>query len=791
MRPSNIRNLALAGAIMLSLTTCKEKDTTPDADQIVIAKNVKVIDSDTWKNSFQSVDTTNYTLTFSRNIKNLINPGDYIVTSAGEGLLRKAVSVDSSISGKILVQTEAAYLTDIVNQGVIEYEQPLTVSMIDNIKYNYDGIRMKSLSTKEANLSKFEWNINTVLYDYDKDPKTTGDQIRIEGTLDCDWKFATKISIGWFAKLNEVKFGFESSENLDLKLIAGLQYEFEKSYTLATVNFTPITVTVGVVPIVFTPQLKITVGVNGYANASVTTGIEQSLSFSAGMQYLKDRGWAPFTDFSKSLTFNPPQLNMNAGAEVYIKPELSVKVYGIAGPYANLKLYSRLDADLLQTPWWSLYGGLKMNAGAKVDILNKFLLEVTLSDLLKYETLLASASTPPVTIPTLTTNSASDITATTATCGGNITANGGADVTARGVCWSTSQTPTIASSKTIDGAGSGAFTSNITGLSPNKTYYVRAYATNSSGTAYGTHISFITAATNPTVTTTNPPSITTNQAIVGGNVTTDGGATVTERGVYWGISANPKLTGTKLPIGSGTGSFTTTINGLTSSTQYYVVAYAVNSAGEALGTELNFTTRHDIQIGSVTDIEGNVYNSIIVGSQEWMAENLKTTKYSDGSAIANVTDNATWTSSTSGAYCWLSNDINNKATYGALYNWYAVVDSRKLCPSGWHVPTHAEWTTLTTYLGGESIAGGKLKSTLLWNNPNTGATNEISFSALPGGYRNYTGAFGGFGSYGYWWSATQSNTNYAWSRAMTHNSSIATSGATNKRNGSSVRCVKD
>jgi len=482
------------------MTTCKDEDNnTPGPDEIVIADNVNVLDNQTWNNSFESLDTSNYTLTFSNDIKNLIKPGDVIVSSAGEGLLRKAVSVDSSISGKIIVQTEDAYLTDVVNQGVVEYDQTLTLGMIDNIKYNYDGMKLKSPYTKGSNLPQFEWNINTVLFDYDKDLNTTADQIRIEGTLSCNWKFATRIDIGWFAQLKEVKFGFESSENLDLQLIAGLQYEFEKSYTLATVNFTPITVTVGVVPVVFTPQLKIVVGVNGYANASITTGIEQSLSFNAGMRYLKDQGWAPFTDFSKSFTFNPPQLNMNAGAEVYIKPELSVKVYGIAGPYANLKLYSRLDADLLQDPWWSLYGGLKLNAGAKVDILNRFLLEVTLNDLLKYETLLAQATTAPITLPTVTTNTVSNITSTTALCGGNVTDDGGADVTARGICWSTSQNPTISGSLTTDGSGTGAFTSNMTGLDQSTTYYVRAYATNSSGTAYGAEVSFITGGTTTAV----------------------------------------------------------------------------------------------------------------------------------------------------------------------------------------------------------------------------------------------------------------------------------------------------
>jgi uncharacterized protein (TIGR02145 family) len=792
MRFAYTRTIVWVGIVILTLTTCKKDDNTPDPDKIVIAENVRVLDSQTWNDNFISMDSSDYTLTFTDNIKNLIKPGDIIVTSVGEGLLRKAKSVDSSTVGKFLVQTEATYLTDAINQGVVEYNQPLTLGMIDNIQYHYKGIKLVN-NSKSPNQLKFGWDINTVLYDYDKDPATTADQIRIEGTLNCDWRFATRIDICWFAQLKEVKFGFESSENLDLTLIAGLQYSFEKSYTLATVNFTPITITVGVVPVVFTPQLKIVVGINGYANASITSGIEQSLSFNAGIRYLKDQGWSPYKDFSKSFTFNPPQLNLNAGAEAYIKPELSVKVYGLAGPYANLKLYSRLDADLLQSPWWTLYGGLQMNAGAKVDILNKFVLEYTISDLLKYETILAQATTPSPTPPTVTTNTVTSVSTTTATCGGNVTAEGSTTVTAKGICWSTSQSPTTSGSITSDGTGTGAFTSNMTNLSPNTTYYVRAYAINSVGTSYGAQVSFKTnqVLSAPIVATNTPTSITMTTATVGGNVSSDGNAAVTERGIYWGTNTNAATTGTKVIVGSGKGSFNIIINSLTASTQYYVIAFAKNSVGETLGTELSFNTNASGQTGNMSDIDGNTYNTVTIGTQEWMAENLKTTKYNDGSAIPNVTDNPAWAALTTGAYCWYNNDIGKKAYYGALYNYYAVVDSRNLCPSGWHIPTDAEFTTLTTYLGGENVAGGKLKANTLWTSPNTGATNESGFSAFPSGYRGYSGTFVNINDHGLWWSSTKYSSSNVWYRVLRYNYSNVNRSRDNERNAFSVRCLKD
>jgi len=161
--------------------------------------------------------------------------------------------------------------------------------------------------------------------------------------------------------------------------------------------------------------------------------------------------------------------------------------------------------------------------------------------------------------------------------------------------------------------------------------------------------------------------------------------------------------------------------------------------------------------GTMTDRDGNVYTSVTIGTQTWMVENLKTTKYKDGTDIPLVTDDTEWANLNTPGYCWYNNDAATyKNSYGALYNWYAV-STGKLCPTGWHVPTDAEWTTLTTYLGGESVAGGKLKElgTTHWTTPNTGATNETGFAALPGGYIYYDGTFDFIGNIGGWWSATE------------------------------------
>jgi uncharacterized protein (TIGR02145 family) len=198
--------------------------------------------------------------------------------------------------------------------------------------------------------------------------------------------------------------------------------------------------------------------------------------------------------------------------------------------------------------------------------------------------------------------------------------------------------------------------------------------------------------------------------------------------------------------------------------------------------------------GSMTDQQGNVYRTIVIGTQEWMAENLKTTIYRNGDAIDNVTDNSQWANLTIGALCSYDNNSQFDCPYGKLYNWYAVADSRNVCPTGWHVPTDDEWTTLTSFLGGEAVAGGKLKSPGLqyWSSPNQDATNESGFSGLPGGTRYYgSGNFGLVGDGGYWWSSTASTPANAWNRYLGYIIGNAFRYSNNKQFGFSVRCLRD
>jgi len=416
---------------------------------------------------------------------------------------------------------------------------------------------------------------------------------------------------------------------------------------------------------------------------------------------------------------------------------------------------------------------------------------------------------PVLTIPVLTTAGLSEITQSSAFSGGNITSDGGSEVSARGVCWGTAHNPTTSSRKTDEGSGIGSFTSYLSGLTPNTDYYVRAYATNSEGTAYGNEISFSTIPVSiATVTQTFVTSITLTSALAGAYIENGGGEAITERGFCWSTSQNPTITDNKTSDGSlETGNYSSLITGLTANTTYYVRAYVTNSIGTAYGDQLSFKTalefseiifNPDLIYGSISDIEGNIYKTIQIGTQTWMAENLITSSLNDGTSIPEVTEDQNWTALTSPGYCWYNNETNFTKGYGALYNWHAV-NTGKLCPSGWHVPSDNEWTVFVDFLGGMEAANAKIREsgTTHWQSIASDATNISGFTALPGGTRFSDGQFNGFGILMYFWSSTEyyqsGGLTLDWMYLNDGRGEFSGSGRgnTSSNDGLSVRCVKD
>lgn len=410
--------------------------------------------------------------------------------------------------------------------------------------------------------------------------------------------------------------------------------------------------------------------------------------------------------------------------------------------------------------------------------------------------------------PTVSTNFVSDITIYTATCGGDVTNSGSTPVTARGVCWSYSQNPTVGNYHTTDGSGIGNYTSSITELTPNTTYYVRAYATNAAGTSYGMVRSFKTeVGTPPTVTTNDVSDISFGSATCGGNVTEEGSASVINRGVCWSTSPNPTLSNSHTANGHGLGSFASNMTGLFPNTTYYVRAYATSSSGTSYGDQKSFTTTAPCG-GTINDVDGNTYNIVQIGNQCWMAQDLRTTHYADGTAISAGGDN---TSTTIGYY--YTYPYSNRR----LYNWKAVMRNsysssanpsgvQGICPTGWHVPSDAEWTHLENYVGSQSqyICNGNpsyiakaLAATSGWYNSgetcdvgnNQSSNNATGFSAVPtGGCYGLTFSGGGTGAF--FWSST-STSSEAYCRVLDFAYPHVDRSTENKEVGLSVRCLHD
>ena len=325
--------------------------------------------------------------------------------------------------------------------------------------------------------------------------------------------------------------------------------------------------------------------------------------------------------------------------------------------------------------------------------------------------------------------------------------------------------------------------------------------------------------TSGSVTTSQISGITEHTAVCGGEVLTDGGSAIVERGVCWSTSHNPTVNNSHTIDGAGTGSFTSTLTGLAASTTYYVRAYVVNSVGIGYGGEVSFTTLTDPCQGvtSVTDYDGNVYNTIVLGSQCWMKENLRSSHYSDGTAISPGSDDSL---STSTPYFYI---CHASASYGNMYNWSAVkgpssvsANNQGVCPTGWHVPSDAEWTQLTDYVSSQSLylcSGNSeniakaLASTTGWNsystNTNTcspGKTpadnNATGFSILPASYYFYSTSSHSVsyilpGESAHFWSATESSSSNAYTRGVGYASSTVSRGSSNKGLGYSVRCLRD
>ena len=387
-----------------------------------------------------------------------------------------------------------------------------------------------------------------------------------------------------------------------------------------------------------------------------------------------------------------------------------------------------------------------------------------------------------VTRPGITTASADVLSSSAATLNGTFAAD---SITAQGFIWGLesdlSDGADVASDTT---AGNSDFDYALSDLAEGTLYHFSAYGTNATGTTHGDTLTFLTI---PGITTVGADELTPETATLNATFSAD---SITAQGFVWGLQ--PDLTdGTNVSADTTGGSTAIeyALTGLTEDSTYYFSAYATNASGTTYGDTLSFVAATPPPpCGDLTSVsyQGHNYNIVAIGDQCWFAENLRTTQYADGSSIPEVTDLTAWNGLNEGARCAFNNEASNLATYGYLYNLYAVDDARGLCPSGWHVPTDAEWTTLTEGLGGSNVAGAALKSSL----PDWDGTNSSGFSGLAGGDRFNDGRFAAEGHYGCFWSSSPYGIG-AWTRILLSGSAEVYPYNGAPINGFSVRCVRD
>jgi uncharacterized protein (TIGR02145 family) len=415
------------------------------------------------------------------------------------------------------------------------------------------------------------------------------------------------------------------------------------------------------------------------------------------------------------------------------------------------------------------------------------------------------------TLAQVATTAVSDISITTAECGGSITTGGGAAITERGVCWNIYPNPTILNSKSQDGGGTGDFTSSLSSLTSNTKYYVRAYATNDGGTNYGNQVEFVTL---PSVGSNIVYSVYSDGAVIGSTIEEGGGEEIIARGVCWSYS-NPDIGDDKTEDETGTGSFISHITGLShssfSTTNMEYRTYATNVSGTSYGSLQEFTTTKD-----VFGVDAYYYKTVQIGEQLWFQENLKTSKYGNGDVI--LTTNEVIEEEPNPKYQWAYDEnTQNISVYGRLYTWGAVTDPRGVCPPGWHVPTDEDWTALEVYLQNNDFnyngiidsdtyrssnnkTAKALSSLTLWSTSSASGApgntdfpnyrNRSGFNALPGGYRDSVGWFWELGNKGSWWSSS-GNAEMAHIRSITYSYTDFSRTYSQSKYGRSVRCIKD
>jgi len=671
--------------IVISISCKKDSNNENPVDPGPIPETTKIIDHSTWQDKLVSIDSTNFTFIFKSDLLNKLElkAGDILVSGEGYGYLRKVTNVVQE-GNSIKVYTSFASLNEAVRDGTFTLQTNLSEQKIQKITYYRQGVKIDTSHMKSTEATNIDATIDEYL-DAEKKVHVTGN-FSMMPALNCE------LQIKLF-KVEKFSMEYEIGEQIKLETtLELLNLQYSKEIDLVNITFTPITIFIGPVPVIIVPELEIVAGAELNIESSVSTSIDQQMSYAIGILY-ENGVWSPTYEQNKSFTFQPPTLTAKANAKAYIKPQLNLKFYGALAPYLYGEAYGRIDADLLVNPWWTLYGGANVEAGVEMEIFGKEIFDwpETPFYLFEYETEITNSSNfqynqPPVlpfdpqpqnNLQDIQTDAnlswlctdpdgdpikfdvyfgtssqppkiASDISEFSFEPGAlqettiyywKIVAKDDHDHITPGIVWhfttkttATNEPPALPSnpnptngalavglpvtlSWTCSDPENDALLYDVyfgttlnppigptnqtstnfqpSGLTTGTQYYWKIVAKDDhSNTTTGNVWSFTTeqGISLPTVITnvvTNPTQTT---ATGGGNVTSDGGAPVSARGVCWSTSTVPTLTDEHTTNGNGTGSFSSSLTGLTPNTQYYVRAYATNGLGTAYGEELNFST---------------------------------------------------------------------------------------------------------------------------------------------------------------------------------------------------------
>ncbi len=482
-------NIILVILITLFSLSCKKDNNpvTPPIDPIVVSPDVKIL-SDSLEQRLITLGVNQDTLIFQGLVTSL-KQNDIIISDVGVGILRRIKSINQ-VGNQTFVFTDTASIAEALPTATFSDSFDISGYMIQSIDYNVPGIRFKKNTSPNELSFTFE---NAVLYKVGSQEITASGGITIK--MKPKLEFKTKDG-----KLTKLSFSVEPTGIIELNFNVPLEIPVIKPTPklLFTIRTSPQIFLIGGIPVVITNEIPIYCGLEGNVKVNLSTGIKNTTSLLLGVTYENGQiSWQK--KFNNQFTFTPPTLSGEASLQVFLQPKLEIKLYGVAGPSINIKGYGEGVGEISANTITgvtelkgTIYGGIEAGVGVIIKIFDIRLASFDSPSLVTYR-LKVKEWTQTYTAPTVTTTSITSITSTSASGGGNVTSQGSSSVTARGVCWSTSENPTIAGSKTVDGSGTGSFTSSITGLSASTMYYVRAYATNGAGTSYGSQVSFTTS----------------------------------------------------------------------------------------------------------------------------------------------------------------------------------------------------------------------------------------------------------------------------------------------------------